>query len=788
MDEDTKPIRFGVGQPVRRWEDLRLLTGRGRYQDDVQLPRQAYLMFVRSTHAHAKIRSIDVQAALAAPGVVAVYTGADYKADGLGMPKANMPRKKADGSPMFAPQRPALVTDRVRYVGDPVATVIAESVAQAKDAAELVDVDYEALPSVTSTAAAAAPGAPRVWDENPDNISHTLERGDKAATDTAFAAAAHVVRHRYVITRVHAQYMEPRGAIGAYDEHEDLYTLYADVNYPHRVRNMLATSVFKVPESSVRVVCHDVGGGFGAKGWQYVEHRLTLWAARKLSRPVKWTCERSEVILADEHGRDNVGDIELALDDRGKFLGVRLHMLAGIGAYIGSDRQLLTPFGQIHTLTSVYDIKAAHVTIDAVLSNTNPTAPYRGAGRPEASYLIENIIEVAAREMNIDPIELRRRNVIKPEAMPYRTPLGPVYDCGEFAKNMDLALGAADYAGFEERRRAALGAGKLRGIAVVNAIEQAAGPVPEYAEVRFQPSGSAMMLLGTKSHGQGHETAFKQILHEKLGIAPQDVRFIDGDTDRVAFGMGSNGSRSMVAGGSALVLAAERVIEKGKKIAAHLLEAATADVTFADAKFTVVGTDRNVTLKQVAMASFQPARMPKDLPPGLIESATYAPERATYPNGCHVCEVEVDPDTGTVHLLRYHVVDDVGTVINPLMLGGQIHGGIAQGLGQILMEQVVYDPKSGQLLTASFMDYAMPRADTMCSIAITSNPVPTKSNLLGVKGAGEAGTVGAMPAVMIAILHALAPLGVSELEMPATSERVWQAIEAARQDRRSKSG
>jgi carbon-monoxide dehydrogenase large subunit len=574
--------------------------------------------------------------------------------------------------------------------------------------------------------------------------------------------------------------MEPRGAIGSYDEYENRYTLHADVNYPHRVRNMLANSVFKVPESSVRVVCNDVGGGFGAKGWQYVDHRLTLWAAHKLGRPVKWRCERSEVILADEHGRDNVGDVELALDSDGKFLAVRLHMLANIGAYIGSDRQLLTPFGQIHTLTSVYDIEAAHVTIDAVLSNTNPTAPYRGAGRPEAAYLIENIIEVAARELRIDPIELRRRNVIQPDAMPYRTPLGPVYDCGEFAKNMELALKAADCAGFEARQEASRAAGKLRGIAVVNAIEQAAGPVPEYAEIRFQPSGSAMMLMGTKTHGQGHETAFKQILHEKLGLPHQEVRFIDGDTDRVAFGMGSNGSRSMVAGGSALTLAADKVIEKGKQIAAHLLEAATADISFAESKFSVVGTDRHVTLKQVAMASFQPARLPKGLAPGLIESATYAPERPTYPNGCHVCEVEVDPDTGTVQLLRYHVVDDVGTIVNPLTLGGQIHGGVAQGMGQILMEQVAYDPESGQLVTASFMDYAMPRADTMCNIAITSNPVPTKTNPLGVKGAGEAGCVGAMPVVMIAILHALAPLGVTELEMPATSERVWQAIEAAR--------
>jgi aerobic carbon-monoxide dehydrogenase large subunit len=780
-------MKYGVGQSVRRFEDLRLLTGRGRYQDDLTLPRQAYAVFLRSPHAHARIRSINTEAALAAPGIVAVYTGADYEADGLAMPKAMMPRKKADGSPMFAPQRPALVSDRARYVGDPVAMVIAETLEQAKDASELVEVDYEPLPSVTSLAEAAEPGSPRVWDENPDNISHTFERGDRAATDAAFARAAHIVRRRYVISRVHAQYMEPRGAIGSYDKFEDRYTLYADVNYPHRVRNMLANSVFRVPESKVRVVCFDVGGGFGAKGWQYVDHRLTLWAARKLERPIKWKCERSEVILADEHGRDNIGEIELALDGNGKFLGLRLRMLASIGAYIASDRQLLTPFGMIVTVSGVYAIPTAHVTIDAVLSNTNPTAPYRGAGRPEAIYLMERIIEVAARELGIDPIELRQRNIVSPEAMPYRAPLGPVYDCGEFAKNMNIALGASDYAGFAARQAASRAAGKLRGIALANAIEQAAGPVPEYAEIRFQPSGSAMLLLGTKSHGQGHETSFKQILHEKIGIDPGDVHFIDGDTDRVAFGMGSNGSRSMVTGGTALVIAADKVIAKGKKIAAQMMEAAVADIEFEDAKFTVVGTDRSVTLKQVAMAAFQPARLPKGLEPGLIESATYAPEQATYPNGCHVCEVEVDPETGVVELVSYLVVDDVGTVINPLTLAGQIHGGVAQGVGQVLMEQVVYEKGSGQLLTASFMDYAMPRADTMCNVAIRSNPVPTATNLLGAKGAGEAGCVGALPAVMIAILNALEPLGVRELDMPATSERVWQAMQNARADAAARS-
>jgi carbon-monoxide dehydrogenase large subunit len=778
-DHFDVPTKFGVGQPVRRYEDVRLLTGRGHYQDDNVLPRQSWCIFVRSPHAHAIIRSIDTEAAKAAPGVIAVFTAADYQADGLSMPKANMPRKKRDGSPMFAPQRPALIGDRVRYVGDPVAMVIAETVEQAKDAAELVMVDYEMLPSVTDVAEAAKPGAPVIWDENGDNISHTFERGNKAATDAAFAKAAHIVRRRYVVTRVHAQFMEPRGSLGVFDKFEDRYTLYADVNYPHRVRNMLAANVFKVPESQVRVVVNDVGGGFGIKGWQYVDHRLVLWAAKKLDRPVKWRCERSEAIMADEHGRDNVGEVELALDENGKFLGLRLNMLASIGAYIASDRQLLTPFGQIITITGCYDIPSCHVSIDAVLSNTNPTAPYRGAGRPEAIYLLERIVEAAADELGIDRIELRRRNLIQQHQMPYKAPLGQVYDSGTFAANMETALTFADFDGFEARRQASAARGKLRGIALVNAIEQAAGPVPEYAEVRFQPSGSALLLMGTKTHGQGHETMYKQILVENLGIDPKDVRFIDGDTDRVAFGMGSNGSRSMVAGGSALTLAAKKLVEKGKKLAAHLLEAAEADMVFADGVFSVAGTDKKMTVKQVAIASYLPAKLPPGMEPGFIDHATYAPEVGTYPNGCHVCEVEVDPETGVFDLQSYHVVDDVGTVINPLTLYGQIHGGIAQGVGQILGEQVVFDRESGQLLTASFMDYVMPRADNLCNVAIKSNPSPTATNLMGAKGAGEAGCVGALPAVMIAIMHALSQKGVKELDMPATPLRVWEAIQNA---------
>ena len=772
--------KFGIGQPVKRFEDPRLVQGRGHFQEDRVLPGQVYTVLLRSPYAHAKIVSIDTAAAAAAPGVIAIYTGADYEADGLGMPRATQPRKRADGSPMYAPQRPALVTDRARYVGDPVAMVIAESLNQAKDAAELIDVDYEPLPSVTSTAEAVDPNSPRLWDDNPDNISHIHQRGDRQATEAAFTKASRIVKRRYVITRVHAQYMEPRGAIGVWDEGEGRYTLYADVNYPHRVRNMLAEQVFQVPESDVRVVVQDVGGGFGTKGWQYVEHRLTLWAARKVGRPVRWTCERSEAVMADEHGRDNIGEISLAFDDNGKILGLHLDMIANLGAYVASNRQLLTPFGMISTVTGIYDVPAAFVHIDAVLTNTNPTAPYRGAGRPEAIYLIERVLEEAAVELGIDAVELRRRNVIPQSALPYKTPLGPVFDCGAFGSNMEQALEMADYDAFAARREDSRNRGQLRGIGIANAIEQAAGPVPEYAEIRFNPSGTALVMLGTKSHGQGHETVFRQILNEHLGIDPGDVQYIDGDTDRVAFGMGSNGSRSMVAGGSALVQAAEKIVEKGRIIAAHLLEAAAEDVTFAENAFAVAGTDRQVSLKDVAKAAFLPAKLPAGMEAGFYENSTYTPPAPTFPNSCHVAEVEVDGETGQVNLIDYKVVDDVGTVINPLTLKGQIHGGVAQGVGQILMEQVVYEPGSGQLLSASFMDYAMPRAADMCAIEIASNPVPTERNPLGAKGAGEAGTVGAMPAVMIAIMNALAPLGVSDLDMPATAENVWRAMQAAK--------
>jgi len=770
--------QFGIGQAVKRFEDRRLLQGEGRFLDDVRLPGQTQAVIVRSPHAHARIVGIDTAAAAKAPGVLAVFTGADVARDGLGTMQMTLKRKRPDGSPMFAPPHHGLTQDRVRYVGDPVALVVAETRAQAEDAAELVAIEYEPLPSVTSTADAI--GGAAVWDECRDNVSNLFESGDKVATDAAIAGAPRVVRRRYVITRVHAQYMEPRGAMGVWDPGEERYTLYADVQYPHRVRTALATNIFKIPEHQIRVIAGDVGGGFGTKGWQYPEHRLVLWAARKLGRPVRWACERREAIPADEHARDNVTDAELALDPEGRFLALRVRTLANVGAYVSSDRNLLATFSNIVTLVGVYTFPAAHVQVLSVLSNTNSTAPYRGAGRPEATYVLERLIDDAARELGLDRVELRRRNLIPASAMPYKNPLGVTYDCGNFPKSLEDALELADVAGFPARREAARAQGRLRGLGIVNAIERAAGAQPEFAEIRFSPSGGTTVLMGSKNQGQGHETTFKQILYERLGLDLKDVRYIDGDTDRVAFGMGTMGSRSTVIGGTALWMAADKVIAKGKKIAARMLEAAEADLVFADGRFAVAGTDRGVALKDVARAAFQPGQLPAGVEPGLYETGTFVPKQDTWPNGTHVCEVEIDPETGAVTLDRYALVDDVGTIINPLTLKGQIHGGVAQGVGQALMEQIVYDPESGQLLTATFMDYAMPRADTLPDMVIGSNPVPTALNPMGAKGAGEAGTVGALPVVINAVMDALAPLGVRDFDMPATGARVWSAIQTAR--------
>ena len=753
--------KFGIGQPVTRFEDPRLLRGEGRFIHDLNLERQAHLVFVRSPHAHARILSVDAAAARAAPGVAGVFTVEDLERDGVGTTAPSIKRNRPDGSPMFWRAHPGLAKGKVRHVGDPVAVVVAETLALAKDAAELVAVEYEDLP-------VTAP----VWDECPDNVGNFFEIGNKAATEAAFARAAHVVKARYVISRVHAQFMEPRGALGAWDAGEGRYTLYCDVQYPHRVREVLA-GVLKVPEHRVRVVSGDVGGAFGAKGWAHLEHRLVLWLARKLGRPVKWTCERSEAPLADEHGRDVASEAELALDAEHRFVALRVRNTHALGAYVSSDRNLLPLFSNLGSLVGMYAIPAAHAQVTGVFSHTSPLAPYRGNGRPEAIYVIERLIDDAARQLQADRVELRRRNLIPPSAMPYKTAIQFTYDCGEFEKGLDKALALARWNEFESRRKQSQARGKLRGIGICNAIERAAAPGMEYAELRFDPGGGATLMVGSKSQGQGHETMYRQVAASRLGLAPEELRVIEGDTDAVAFGVGAFGSRTAAIGSTALWLAADKIIAKGKRIAAHLLEAAEADVAFAEGRFAIAGTDRGVTIREVARAAFAFANLPQGLEPGLFAHAVFSPVQETFPNGTHVCELEVDPDTGAVSLIKYTVVDDVGNAINPLTLHGQVVGGIVQGLGQILMERMAYDADSGQLLTASFMDYAMPRAGDICAIEVGHNPVPTKLNPLGVKGAGEAGTVGSLAAVMNAIVDAI---GTSEIQMPTTSEKVWRAL------------
>ena len=774
--------KFGIGQGVLREEDPRLLRGNGLFVNDVDLPGQAHAVVLRSPHAHADILGIDTSAASDLPGVLAIYTGEDIAADNLGVP--GMPAKwlRPDGQPMKYRPQPPLALERVRYVGDPVVLVVAETLDQATDAAEAVMVDYDPLPSITDTAKTVDKDAPRVWDDYPDNVSGLYQAGDEAATDKAFEHAHRIVKRRFTISRVFAHYMETRGAIGSYDPREDRFLLHADVQYPHRVRQLLAEKIFSVPEQNIRVIARDVGGGFGTKGWQYAEHRLVLWASRKLGRPVKWACSRSEAVQADEHGRDNVTDAELAFDGNGRVIALRVRTIANIGAYLSAIRNLLAAFTNVGTLIGVYDIPVAHAVVRTVHSNSNPTAPYRGAGRPEATYVIERMLDEAARELCIDPTELRARNFIKPDDMPVRTALGLVYDCGAFGENQMRVLEMADYKGFPERRDAARARGRLRGIGIANPIERSASPSPDFAEIRFSTDGTATILMGTKSQGQGHETVYKQIVGDRLGLDPARMRVVDGDTDRVAFGIGTMGSRSTVIGGSALYYAADKVIEKAKKVAAHMLEVAETDIEFGDGAFSVAGTDRSVRLTDVAKASFLPAKLPPGVEPGLFETATFAPDDDTYPNGSHVCEVEIDPETGETDVVGYWVVDDVGVMVNPVIVKGQIHGGVAQGVGQALGEQVAYDPDSGQLLSGSFMDYRMPRAGDFPSIEIEGNGVPTQRNPLGVKGAGEAGTVGALPATMNAVMNALAEVGVTDLDMPATPSRIWQAIEAASAD------
>ena len=763
---------FAIGQGVSRFEDPRLVRGDGRYTDDIKLPGLAHGVVLRSPHAHAKIKSIDTAAAKSAPGVLAVLTSADIKAAGYGDLPVPGGLKRRDGSPMYRPRYPILVEDRVRWIGDSVAFVVAETVAQALDAAEMITVDYEELPAVTSTAEAPKPGAPRVWDDCPDNICFVELIGDKAAVDAAFARAAHVTRHRFVINRITAATMEPRGAVGDYSAADGRYTIYTPIQRPHPTRADLA-KLLKVPESKVRIVTGDTGGSFGMKSPIFNETPLVLLASKLTGRPVKWISTRTEAFLSDAQARDNVTEAELALDKNGIFIAFHVKTFAAIGAYLQHSMPAFVL--NAGTLAGVYRTPAMHVDITAVFSNTNPMRPYRGNGRPEAAYVIERMVDLAAAELGMDPTELRRRNYVPPSAMPFKTGLTFTYDSGEFEKNMDLALDLADRKGVKARKAEARKRGKLLGFGLSNTIERAGAPSTEGAEVRFDRSGSLILFSGSNSQGQGHETVFKQLVCDRLGLDPKEAQYIQGDTDQVFYGEGTGGSRSATLAGSAFHLATEKVVTKARAIAANMLKVEEADLKFDEGVYSTNKTNRTLSVKEIAAASFDTANLPRGMEPGLFATAVYKAPVNNYPIGCHTCELEIDRETGKVEITRYSVVDDFGTVLNPLLLHGQVHGGIAQGAGQALMEDIHFDA-SGQLVTASFMDYAMPHAHDLCDMEVESNPVPTKTNPLGVKGAGEAGCVGALPAVANALVDALSEFGVRHIEMPATPERIWRAM------------
>jgi len=763
---------FAIGQGVPRFEDPRLVRGGGHYIDDMVYPSMAFGVVLRSPHAHAKILSIDTSAAKAAPGVLAVITATNWKTSGFGDLPSHPGLKRRGGAPMCLPRYTVLAEDRVRWVGDCVAFVVAETAVQAMDGAEKIAVDYEPLPAVTSIAEAVEPAAPRVHDECPDNISFVELIGDKAAVDAAFLRAAHVVKHRFVINRVSAACMEPRGAVGIYNAADDRYTIHSPIQRAHGFRYDLAR-MLNVPESKVRVTTGDIGGSFGMKTPIFNETPLVLHASKLTGRPVKWMSTRTEAFLSDAQARDNVTEAELALDKDGTFLALRVKTLAAIGAYLQHNMPAFVL--NAGTLAGTYRTPAVYADISAVFTNTNPVRPYRGNGRPEAGYVIERMVDLAAAELKLDPVELRRRNYIASGQMPFKTGLTFTYDCGEFEKNMDLALQLADYKGIEKRRKKARKRGKLLGFGISNTIERAAAPSAEGAEVRFDRTGSLTLYSGSVTQGQGHETTFKQLVCDALGVHPDEVRYVQGDTDAVFFGEGTGGSRSATMAGSAFLMATEKVIAKAKAIAAHALQVPADDIKFIDGVFSSTKTNRTITIKEVARDAANPAKIPKAMEPGLVATAVYKAPVNNYPNGAHVCEVEIDLETAVAKIVRYSVVDDFGTVLNPLLLHGQVQGGIAQGAGQALMEDIHFDA-SGQLVTASFMDYAMPHAHDFCDMRIESNPVPTKTNPLGTKGAGEAGCVGALPAVVNAVVNALSEFGVKHIDMPATPERIWRAL------------
>lgn len=778
----------GIGASVKRKEDARFLTGRGRYTDDIDLPRQLHVHILRSPVAHAEIGEIDAKKARKATGVRAVFTGADMEGVG-GIPTGWLIHSK-DGSPMVEPAHPPLATDKVRYVGDCVAVVVADTKEQARAAAALVEVEYNELPAVATLAAASAEGAPLVWDEAPGNVCYDWEVGDKAATDAAFESAAHVVAIDVVNQRLVPNAIEPRAALADFDPSTGDYTLYTTSQNPHLTRLLLGGFVLGVPEHKLRVVAPDVGGGFGSKIPHYAEEAILTWTAGRLGRPVKWTCDRIDAFNSDTHGRDHESTAELALDADGAFTGLRVSTTANLGAYLSTFAPCVPTYLYGILFAGPYTTPAIYVEVKALFTNTVPVDALRGAGRPEATYLLERLVEKAARATGIDRVELRRRNFIR--EFPYQTPVALQYDQGDYDSTLDLALEAAEWDGFEARREEAAARGKLRGIGVSTFIE-ACGIAPsavvgslgaraglyESGSVRVHPTGSVTVFTGTHSHGQGHETTFAQIVSEMLGVAFDAVEVVHGDTARIPFGMGTYGSRSLAVGGVAIGKAVDKVVAKGKKIAAHLMEASDEDVEFADGTFTVKGTDRSRTIGEVALTAYVPHNYPEGLEPGLEETAFYDPLNFTFPAGTHVAEVEIDPETGEVELARIACADDVGRIINPMIVAGQLHGGLAHGIGQALLEECRYE-EDGQPATASFMNYAMPRAADLPSFDLRHNTTLCTHNPLGVKGVGEVGSIGVPPAVINAVLDALRPVGVTEIDMPATPQRVWQAIQDAK--------
>jgi carbon-monoxide dehydrogenase large subunit len=769
--------KFGLAQPVRRVEDPRLLRGGGSYTDDITPPGTVHGVVLRSPHAAARITGITTTAAKAMPGVLAVFTAADLKADKIGPLPCAVTLKNRDGSTQVSPPHPALADGAVHHVGDPVAFVVADDAKRARDAAEAVVVDYDILPAITDLATATDDGASLVWPEAKRNIVFDWEIGDKAATDALFAKAAHVTRLTVVNNRIVVASMEARAALAEYDAKSERWTLRTNTQGGWLLKDLLAEAVFQVPSQRFRIITPDVGGGFGMKIFLYAEQVLACYAARKLGRPVKWTSERSEAFLADTQGRDNLTTGELAIDADGKFLALRTRNVANMGAYLSTFAPFIPTFAGTGVLASVYGFQAVYANVIGVFTNTVPVDAYRGAGRPESNYLVERLIDTAARELKIDRIELRRRNMVGPSAMPHTTPVGKTYDSGDFRIVLDAGLKNADWAGFAARRAEAERRGKRRGIGLSYYLEATGGAPTERAEIRFADDDYVDVYVGTQSTGQGHETAYVQLTVDRLGVPGEKVRIKQGDTDAIPVGGGTGGARSLYSEGQAILLTAATVIEKGKKAAAEALEAAPADIVFEQGWFSIVGTDRGMDI--LTLAATQRARAAKGEDVTTLDAAEVAEIKAhTFPNGCHIAEVEVDPDTGVVTVARYCVTDDVGRAINPLVVRGQVHGGVAQGIGQAVFERTSYDRESGQLLSGSFMDYALPRADNLPDIKVELVEVPCASNPLGVKGAGEAGAVGSPPAVINAIIDALSGDGVTHIDMPATPEAVWRALAA----------